>query len=83
MWCDKLTGCNSTVVCPLTRLPPATCPLLPATKVCTKYCVFSGREMATLNKAAVKAAVDLSRQRLGVNKIDLMQLYWADYSYPK
>lgn len=39
--------------------------------------------MATLNKQSVKAAVDLSRQRLGVDQIDLMQLYWGDYSYPK
>lgn len=52
-------------------------------QVCTKYCVFSGRDMASLSKASVKAAVDLSRQRLGVDKIDLMQLYWGDYSYPK
>lgn len=45
--------------------------------------MFSGRDMTSLSKASVKAAVDLSRQRLGVDKIDLMQLYWAEYSYPK
>lgn len=52
-------------------------------QVCTKYCLFSGRDMSGLSKASVKAAMDLSRQRLGVDKIDLMQLYWGEYSYPK
>jgi len=37
--------------------------------------------MATLNKQAVAAAVDVSRKRLGVDKIDLLQFYWADYDY--
>jgi aryl-alcohol dehydrogenase-like predicted oxidoreductase len=54
-----------------------------AQQVCTKYCIFSGRDMATLNGAAVRTAVDLSRQRLGVDKIDLMQLYWNDVDAPK
>jgi aryl-alcohol dehydrogenase-like predicted oxidoreductase len=39
--------------------------------------------MASLNSAAVKAAVDRSRKRLGVDRIDLMQLYWQDYDQPK
>jgi Aldo/keto reductase family len=60
---------------------PHTVPMLP--QVCTKYCVFSSRDMASLSGAAVRAAVDTARQRLGVNKIDLMQLYWADYSIPR
>jgi aryl-alcohol dehydrogenase-like predicted oxidoreductase len=45
--------------------------------------VFSGRDMATLSKASVAAAVDVSRQRLGVDKIDLLQFYWADYGYDR
>lgn len=52
-------------------------------QVCTKYCVFSGRDMSELSKASVSAAVDVSRQRLGVDKVDLLQLYWADYDYSK
>jgi aryl-alcohol dehydrogenase-like predicted oxidoreductase len=39
--------------------------------------------MATLSKASVAAAVDVSRQRLGVDKIDLLQFYWADYNYDR
>jgi aryl-alcohol dehydrogenase-like predicted oxidoreductase len=45
--------------------------------------VFSGRDMATLSRASVAAAVDVSRQRLGVDKIDLLQFYWADYGYDR
>ncbi|WIA28486.1 hypothetical protein OEZ86_011029 [Tetradesmus obliquus] len=52
-------------------------------QVATKYCVFSGRDMATLSKASVAAAVDVSRQRLGVDKIDLLQFYWQDYGYDR
>ena len=49
----------------------------------TKYCVFTPLEMSTLNGGAVKAAVERSRQRLGVEAIDLLQFYWADYNYDK
>lgn len=53
-----------------------------APQVFSKYCVFSARDMVTLNKAAVAAAVDVSRKRVG-GQVDLMQLYWGDYSYDK
>lgn len=52
-------------------------------QVCSKYCVFSGLDMTGLSKSKVRAAVDRSRVRLGVDKIDLMALYWADYSIGK
>ncbi|GLC40730.1 hypothetical protein PLESTM_001106100 [Pleodorina starrii] len=51
----------------------------PNTQVLTKYCVFSRRDMAGINKDAVRQAVNLSRSRLGVDSVDLMQYYWGDY----
>jgi aryl-alcohol dehydrogenase-like predicted oxidoreductase len=45
--------------------------------------VFTPLEMSTLNGAAVKSAVERSRVRLGVEAVDLMQFYWADYKYDK
>ncbi|KAF8072566.1 UKL1 [Scenedesmus sp. PABB004] len=55
----------------------------PRVQVATKYCVFSRAEMAALDGAAVRAAVERSRKRLGVDRIDLLQLYWGDYSQPR
>ncbi|GAX74330.1 hypothetical protein CEUSTIGMA_g1779.t1 [Chlamydomonas eustigma] len=52
-------------------------------QVLTKLCVFSGAEMSTLNKGYISRAVDLSRSRLGVPSIDVMQFYWGDYNQPK
>jgi len=40
----------------------------------TKYCVFSPLEMASVSKEGVRRAVDLSRKRLGVEIVDLMQV---------
>ncbi|EFJ45917.1 hypothetical protein VOLCADRAFT_105794 [Volvox carteri f. nagariensis] len=51
----------------------------PNTQVLTKYCVFGRRDMAGINREAVKQAVNLSRSRLGVDRVDLMQFYWGDY----
>ncbi|GIL79723.1 hypothetical protein Vretimale_12369 [Volvox reticuliferus] len=51
----------------------------PNTQVLTKYCVFSRRDMAGINQQAVTQAVNLSRNRLGVDRVDLMQYYWGDY----
>jgi hypothetical protein len=52
-------------------------------KVATKYCVFSGQEMAGVSAASVRRAVDRSRQRLGVAQIDLLQFYWGSYEVPR
>lgn len=52
----------------------------PKVQLLSKYCVFNGLDMATLNKFAVRKAVDTSRQRLQVSSVDLMQLYWQDYA---
>ncbi|KAG2435732.1 hypothetical protein HXX76_006929 [Chlamydomonas incerta] len=51
----------------------------PKTQVLTKYCVFGRMDMATINKDAVVQAVNVSRKRLGVDSVDLMQYYWGDY----
>ncbi|GLI68097.1 hypothetical protein VaNZ11_012423, partial [Volvox africanus] len=51
----------------------------PNTQVLTKYCVFSRKDMAGINQQAVTQAVNLSRSRLGVDRVDLMQYYWGDY----
>lgn len=59
------------------------CPWSHNLQVFTKYCVFSSSDMSGLNKASISAAVDVSRKRLGVDKIDLLQFYWADYDYGK
>ena len=52
-------------------------------QVFTKYCLFTALDMTTVNAKAVAAAVDRSRQRLGVDSIDLLQLYWGDYNIPR
>ncbi|KAG2501704.1 hypothetical protein HYH03_000205 [Edaphochlamys debaryana] len=49
------------------------------TQVLTKYCVFGPREMNGINGKAVEEAVNLSRKRTGLDKVDLMQYYWGDY----
>jgi aryl-alcohol dehydrogenase-like predicted oxidoreductase len=51
--------------------------------VLTKYCVFSALDMSTLSAQGVIDAVERSRSRLGVDTIDLLQLYWQDYAIPK
>lgn len=51
----------------------------PTTQVLTKYCVFSGTEMSNISSFSVGKAVDLSRLRLGVDSVDLMQYYWGSY----
>lgn len=55
----------------------------PHTQVLTKYCVFSALDMSTLSAQGVIDAVERSRSRLGVDTIDLLQLYWQDYAIPK
>ncbi len=36
--------------------------------------------MRSLDRSAVDRGVDRSRKNLGVDKLDLVQLYWHDYS---
>ena len=36
--------------------------------------------MRSLDRSAVDRGVDKSRKNLGVDKLDLVQLYWHDYS---
>jgi len=51
----------------------------PPVQVLTKSCWF-GNEMRSLDRSAVDRGVDRSRKNLGVDKLDLVQLYWHDYS---
>ncbi|KAK9821998.1 hypothetical protein WJX81_006467 [Elliptochloris bilobata] len=50
----------------------------PAVQVLTKFCCFGG-DMRSVSAKSVRQAVDDSRQRLGVDSIDLIQFYWHDY----
>ncbi|GBF94561.1 aldo keto reductase [Raphidocelis subcapitata] len=52
-------------------------------QVLSKYCVFSGQEMATVSARSVRTAVETSLKRLGVDSVDLMQFYWGSYSVPR
>ncbi|KAK9804340.1 hypothetical protein WJX72_008140 [[Myrmecia] bisecta] len=51
------------------------------TQVLDKFCVFSGADMYHSKEFSfVAQSVNVARQRLGVPTVDLMQLYWQDYS---
>jgi aryl-alcohol dehydrogenase-like predicted oxidoreductase len=45
-------------------------------------CVPDLDRLASLSKREVEAIVDRSRQRLGVEALDLVQLHWWDYDVP-
>ena len=51
-------------------------------KVHTKF-VPDLDALATLDRAHVQRVVDRSLERLGVERIDLMQLHWWDYAVPR
>ncbi|KAI8470573.1 MAG: NADP-dependent oxidoreductase domain-containing protein [Monoraphidium minutum] len=57
--------------------------LRPGCQVLSKYCVFSPLEMASVSGAAVRKAIDTSRKRLGVERVDMMQFYWGSYEVPR
>ena len=50
-------------------------------KVHTKY-VPDIAQLATLSKRDVSATIDRSLQRLGLERLDLVQFHWWDYSVP-
>ncbi len=52
---------------------------LPAVQIHTK-CVPDLDSLPTLQKRDVESIVDRSLQRLGVDRLDLVQLHWWDYS---
>ena len=52
----------------------------PATQACSKICFFDPQEMRNLTGADVKRAVARSNRRMGVQRSDLLQLYFGDYS---
>lgn len=54
---------------------------LPAVQVHTK-CVPDLDDLPTLRRGDVEALVDRSLRRLGVERLDLVQLHWWDYAVP-
>lgn len=56
-------------------------PDAPAIRVHTK-CVPDRSALATLTRRDLEALIDRSRQRLGVDTLDLVQFHWWDYSVP-
>jgi aryl-alcohol dehydrogenase-like predicted oxidoreductase len=55
---------------------------LPYVQIHTKY-VPDYDALATLTKADTEKIIDRSLQRLGVERLDLVQFAWWDYSFPK
>ncbi len=53
----------------------------PTIRVHTK-CVPDRSALPTLARADIEALVDRSRQRLGVEQLDLVQFHWWDYTAP-
>lgn len=53
----------------------------PAIRVHTK-CVPDRDALATLHRRDIEALVDRSLQRLGVDRLDLVQFHWWDYTVP-
>ncbi|GAQ82385.1 oxidoreductase [Klebsormidium nitens] len=51
----------------------------PPVQVFTKCCFF-GSSQQNVSLQAVEQKIDLSRQHLGVDSLDLVQMYWQDYS---
>jgi len=56
-------------------------PNAPAIRVHTK-CVPDRDALATLSRAHIEGIVDRSLRRLGVERVDLVQLHWWDYDVP-
>lgn len=54
---------------------------LPPVQIHTKYVPDYG-SLSKLTKADTTAAIDRSLQRLGVERLDLVQFHWWDYSTP-
>ena len=54
---------------------------LPAVRIHTKY-VPDYDALATLTKSDTEAIIDRSLRRLGVERLDLVQFAWWDYSIP-
>jgi aryl-alcohol dehydrogenase-like predicted oxidoreductase len=48
-------------------------------QVFTKCCFFGGSQQS-VTPQFVEQKIDLSRQHLGVDCLDAVQMYWADYS---
>ena len=48
-------------------------------QVLTKFCCFGDSMRQAAGAAFVERGVDGSRQRLGVDSLDLVQFYWHDY----
>lgn len=55
---------------------------LPPIQIHTKY-VPDYNALATLNKADTTKIIDRSLQRLGVERLDIVQFAWWDYSFPR
>ena len=55
---------------------------LPPIQIHTKY-VPDYNALATLTKAATTKIIDRSLQRLGVERLDLVQFAWWDYQFPR
>lgn len=53
----------------------------PRLRIHTK-CVPDRDVLPTLTRAHIEALIDRSRQRLGVDTLDLVQLHWWDYAVP-
>ncbi|AMW03878.1 aldo/keto reductase [Gemmatimonas phototrophica] len=53
----------------------------PAIHVHTK-CVPDRDRLATITRSQLEALIDRSRQRLGVDTLDLVQFHWWDYNTP-
>jgi aryl-alcohol dehydrogenase-like predicted oxidoreductase len=53
----------------------------PEVQVHTKY-VPDLRSLGSLRKADVEGAIDRSLRRLRVDRLDLVQFHWWDYSVP-
>lgn len=48
-------------------------------QIFTKLCCV-GREQTNMTRDWVKQKIDLPCRRLGVDSLDLVQMYWNDYS---
>ncbi|MEL6538139.1 MAG: aldo/keto reductase, partial [Bacteroidota bacterium] len=55
---------------------------LPQVQVHTKY-VPDYDVLATLTKQETERTIDRSLQRLGVERLDLVQFHWWDYQFPQ
>lgn len=51
-------------------------------QVLTKFCCFGAAMRSARDLKFVEESIDLSRQRLGVDALDVVQFYWHDYGEP-